>query len=239
MLKQPSYIFFLFLTLAFSCQLWALSEEKFEGRALRGDGQFAYIEKHVQQFDDAGNIVASRIDFFDEEQNLFAFAQFTYGGRPYAPNFTYVNYRRKKEERGVMLPSGALKLTIFNAAHKDGSVKEIAKEEGMVIGEGLYFFMRDQLGVLQEGDVAAIHYLIPSRMQFVRLQVKAESESESTPDRIKLVLAFPSFWVRLIAGSITLVYDRKTRRLLSYDGFTNIRDKQGHLQKVRIEYFYH
>ena len=58
------------------------------------------------------------------------------------------------------------------------------------------------------------------------------------PSTVRFALEIDSLLLRLLVPGMELVYDRATRRLLRYDGISNLLDGNGENERVVVEFEY-
>lgn len=80
---------------------------------------------------------------------------------------------------------------------------------------------------------APLQFLVPSRLDWVPLQVQARDGSDRGERGFRLRL---DAWYGFAAPPLRVTYDRETRRLRRFEGLSNLRDGNGGTQTVRIEF---
>ncbi len=78
-----------------------------------------------------------------------------------------------------------------------------------------------------------LQFLLPSRLDWVPLQVQARDAPESGERSFRLRL---DAWYGFAAPPLRVTYDSGTRRLRRFEGVSNLRDANGGTQTVRIEF---
>ncbi|MBN1425720.1 hypothetical protein JXA88_14290, partial [Candidatus Fermentibacteria bacterium] len=77
--------------------------------------------------------------------------------------------------------------------------------------------------------------ILPSELKAYTFQVEQVGASG---DLVRAVLKIDNRILRLFAPKLRLVYDAKTKKLLEYQGISNIPDAKGKRQDVSITYAY-
>jgi len=79
-------------------------------------------------------------------------------------------------------------------------------------------------------------FLTPGSLDYFNL--KLEYLRTNSKNQIILEAKVSNILLRLFAPKLTMVYDAKTKKIISYDGLSNISDDKDKTQAVRIAYKY-
>jgi hypothetical protein len=105
-----------------------------------------------------------------------------------------------------------------------------------VIDTGFEAFARLHWDELVRGDTLPFDYLVPSRRKFFAFNVVKIDLPTAPPGSVTLRLASTS-WLSFLLPHIDVSYDLQTRRLVHYEGLSNVRDvKTGKNYRVHYEY---
>lgn len=204
--------------------------ERFTGLALSDRGEFAYREVHEVEHRE-GKAVRSVTRYFDRRDKLIAELVSDYRRSRVAPDYVFLDGDgrvRESSERlavGLLLRSGG-----------ESKVLELDGQERLVIGQGLHQFVRENIEELASGTEQIVHFAIPSRFETFAFRVRAVDPTAANVVRIEIKVE--SWLLALIAPTLTVDYDRKAKRLLSYSGVSNLEGPDGETQKVVIRYTY-
>lgn len=235
---MPTFLRLFCLMLFPICCFSQIEEKTFEGIALNQRGTLAYREKHIQRYNDS-KIELSRVEFYDEKDALIAYAEYQYEQSSYMPNYRLVNFRRNKEERVRVSDQNAIAIAVRKMPKEAFLTRTLHAQEPQVIGEGLYFFIQDQFAKLKAKEEVRVHLLFASRYQIHPLHiVPIRLVDDKQGKRLVCHLRYTHFLARLFGGQAVLIFDEATKRLLSYEGLSPLRDAQGNLQRVSISYSY-
>jgi hypothetical protein len=215
-----------------------MQEVAFEGIAIDQRGEFAYKEVHKQIFEN-NTPIQSSIEYYSQEGTLIAKVDSVFTFSPYMPSYNMQNYRRDKEERVEALDNGEIKLAVRPARQKEFLNYTLHAKQPLLIGEGLYFYLQDQLVHLQPTSVLAANLLLASRFQQVAIHIyPLQWIEEGQRKEVVLQIRVTSLLARIIAPPMTVTFDRVNKRLLSFEGIAPIRNQHSHLQKVKVRYTY-
>ena len=81
-------------------------------------------------------------------------------------------------------------------------------------------------------------FLIPSKLDSYNFRLNSGGRDDKNPDFERVLLEIDHWFFRLFAPKIVATYDMKTRRLMRYEGPSNIELKKGEIKNVTIEYSY-
>jgi hypothetical protein len=154
------------------------------------------------------------------------------GERPQAPDFAYEDgrdgYREGVRGRGAQ--------RVVYAGSREAQLQVPA--DG-VIDAGFDAAVRANWEPLVAGQGVALHFLLPSRQQFVPVRVQgvgATSWHGVAAERFRMRL---DRWFGFAVPAVDLVYARDDRRLLEFAGTGNVRAADGSNPQVRIVFAAH
>lgn len=108
-----------------------------------------------------------------------------------------------------------------------------------VAGQGFHWLIRKRIlrGELKPGSSLKFRLLIPGRFDYFSFKIKTASERSGL---VYLNVTLASLFLRMIANAeMRLVYERKTGRLVEYQGPTALKDERGReIKSVKILYAY-
>jgi hypothetical protein len=223
------------MMLGLACARVALADISYEGEARDvAGGKLLYEEHHLLR--DAGDAAARRLVLYRcPSGQLFARKLVEYGTTPAAPAFTLDDGRFGYRE-GVRRDGDTLQAFV----REEGSAPErsapIASAPNLVIDAGFDEFVRANWEALVAGETRAVEFVVPSRLGALGFklrridQVQIDGESAS---RFRLSLGGMIGW---FAPDIDVSYRDSDRRLMRFEGLTNIRaDREDNLV-ARIDF---
>lgn len=162
-----------------------------------------------------------------------AFARKTvrYGDSLQAPEFDLRDARFGYRE-GFELGSSFVQRSAQAALQRE----TLPAREDFVVDAGFDEFVRAHWGALQRGDAVRLDFLIPSRLAvygFKLRRLRSESIDGEPATVFRLALAGVFGW---FADAIDVAYRDHDRRLMRFDGLTNIRRDASENLVARIEF---
>ncbi len=220
-----------------SFALPALAEqltESFSGSAYAMDSnQLLYRETHYIFSGDQGG---ERIVLYQcPDGRAFARKRSRDDGNAQAPDFDLVDARVGYRE-GVRRNGDQREVYVQRTAAQAEQADPLQLPADGVIDTGFEAFARLHWDELVRGDTLPFAYLVPSRRKFFAFNVVKIDLPTAPAGSVTFRLASSS-WLSFLLPHIDVSYDLSTRRLVHYEGLSNVRDvKTGKNYRVHYEY---
>lgn len=114
--------------------------------------------------------------------------------------------------------------------------REMAEE--VVVDAGFDHYMRSHWDALVAGERIQFEFLPAGRDSPLGMRAQRDEKPECPQQRLCLKVSLDNWLLGALVPPIQLQYGRQDKRLIRYDGISNLRDAQGKQQQVRIEYRY-
>ena len=144
-----------------------------------------------------------------------------------APNYT-VSYELGDKSETVVNSGAAIKVS----ASKQKSLP--VPSNLFAIDAGFHYLILSQFEQLLAGNTVTFDFLFTGRATFIEMKIKP-NRSEG---QLNLNLSLSNFLLSALVKPIELTYDINTKRLLRYQGLTNITNNEGKLIVADIRYSY-
>jgi hypothetical protein len=177
----------------------------------RESGQYLYSEYHSC----TSSKLECLVDYRDPSGQLIASKKLNYSAGITQPTVVMKDYRTGKD-------------IIINSEYR----------EGLVVDAGFDNFVRGQWDVLTTGDTVKFLFLVAGFDEPLKMRVSLDRSRSCNAKELCLEFALDSWLLRFLADPIDLVYSRDNRRLLRYQGLSNIRDENSESMIVDIHYDY-
>lgn len=205
----------------------------FEGSA-SFEGQTVFIERHTQVWDN-DVLISEYIEFLEPEGKKIGFQKSDFTRSFILPEFIFHDQRthhlQALQRRGE---------TLF--AHSQEGRKRplvqrllLPEERIVVAGPGLIQFITRNLDEIISQKTVRFSYLIPGKLQLYDFIIRTKHHD---PLKAEFEIRLDSWWLRYFTPRIRLIFDVPHRRLLSFEGLTGIRDADGDMMSVDIDYDY-
>jgi hypothetical protein len=177
----------------------------------RVSGQYLYSEYHSCSSDDLECLV----DYRDPSGQLIASKKLNYAMGLTQPDMIMKNYRT-----GI-----------------DTSIASQYRE-GLVVDAGFDNFVRGQWDVLATGDTVKFLFLVAGFDEPLKMRANLDRSGSCSDEALCLEISLDSWILGFLSDPIDLVYSRENRRLLRYQGLSNIRGETSESLIVDIHYDY-
>lgn len=224
----------LYMLLAF-ISLEVYSETQVFEAAAKHDGQLVYIERHTAEYED-GMINKSSTEYLDPDGAVIGSMTSDYTKNLSAPEYSFHDFRHK---HFYGLRWGKNKLEVFSREGQNAQIAvrkvSIKKDINQISGGGLIYFLGANLDKIILGKVCEFQYIIPGRLEAFDFYVNTIAHNKEV---IELEVKMQSWPMRFFGPRIRLVYDAQKKRIIFYEGVSNLRTEGGKMMNVDINYRY-
>jgi hypothetical protein len=218
---------FLLITLLTINFAVAAQEITFYGNATDLDtGEPLYQEIHKLVIDDQGNPVSETVRYVSPDGVELGIKTLDYQNLS-SPNYQ-ATYRYLPVSETVIKQASSLKID-----RGETTVLSLPTTDYAIDG-GFHFHMLKNFDELIKEKTVRFDFLSAGRADFIPLKATASSENNA----LTIKLTLDNFFLSKLVKPIELVYDVKTRNLLSYRGLTNVPNENGKLYYAQIDYLY-
>lgn len=200
------------------------------GKAMVGS-QLAYKEKHKAEISPEGIYQTLATDYIDDKNNLFGTLRSDFSRNKYIPDYQFENSRIQLIEKVSKSEDGKKLLVEITERGKRDSF-ELPVVDNAVMGQGFHNLIIDRFQELQEKPLE-VNFIIPRKKDYFRFKIEKE---KMDGDSFVLSLRPSHFLLKAIVPKIHVTYHAKTKKLLSFQGVTNIEDTNGEAIKAAIVY---
>lgn len=208
------------------------------GRAFaQNSDTLLYSERHDQQFD-ASQLTLHTVSYEKPDGKVFAVKTATYPQQPGVAQFEFTDQRNGAVEGSRYLDDGSLEL--YAKKNSDSALKKgfIDVRDDTVVDAGFDRYVAANFDQLLAGDSVKIRFGLPGRQTDYKFLVsKPERVDFLGRKALRAKIRPASRVLSWLVDPITLTYDIKSRRLMMYEGVSNIKTDDGELQTVRIIYY--
>ena len=224
------------LILVFFFSLFSYSEtQEYTGEA-KVKGKLVYREKHTVEFQ-GFKAIKSETVYSTPEEKMMGRLTNNYLNSVSVPEYIMED-DVSKNKHGVRYQDK--KRLMFN--QDDGKkelTKEIiiedSKEELLVGGQGLHYYLVLHMDEVIKKGKLKLKFLIPGRLDVYDFNLKV---LHVTDQQVEFDVVIDHWFLKLFAPKLKMIYDTKSRRLLSYEGLSNLKNSKGDLMNVEIKYHY-
>ena len=163
------------------------------------------LYRHVEYRDPSGELIASKENF--------------YHSSGLTPDFTLQDHRREYYESAV-ISSGKIQMTLKEPGEKKKQ-KRMSAPDNLVVDAGFDNLIQQRWNDLINGQPVDFEFASPARQSLIGFRLTLDSIDGQ---QVNFKMTLSSRLLAWLVDPLFLRYDRTTRRLLSYQGLTNIAD---------------
>lgn len=222
----------------FSQLSWAKDEvrETAKGIAKTSSGEIVYTEEHLSIYNSENKLIKLETRYYDEQKNNFGHIFTNYKMHPYLPDYEFKDERRHRQVN-VDVRGDTVQAKVSFGKGAEPKLKTYPLKPLLIAGQGLHNYLRSHIDEFATNSkkVTEIDFLIPLNEASYSFRIRSKKITES---QLTYRVEANSWFMRLVAPAIEITYERKTKRLLVYDGPSNLFTPDGEKMNVVITYEY-
>jgi hypothetical protein len=200
-------------------------------------GKYVYSDNHKEYFS-GGKHTHSEIEYKDANGKVFGSKHIEFTPSAILPSFRTEDMRDGYTE-GADVKGSSVRVFFKRKAEDPLSEKTYTPKRPAVMDGGFDYFVRENWDSLANGERMAFRFLAPVQLDDYPFAVeKIKDDVWKGRDALYLKLEIDNFVLKRVVSSFLLVYDYKTKRILQFEGLSNINDDNGKSLKVKIVYDY-
>ncbi len=225
------------LLCAFPSLSWANQVISFRGDA-KVDGKLVYVERHTTEYDEQGHILTAVTHYLDPSGKPLADLNTDFRENLAVPAHTFHNFRTGNEQG---LRHDGDQIVIFDHDQgKDERIKVFTSKDAdgriFVAGQGLNFYVLEHLAELNDDKTLPLRLLIPGKLDAYDFALRRVHSSD--PQVAEFEIKVENWFLKIFAPTLHVRYDVKSKRILWYQGLSNLKNDKGDNQSVTITYAY-
>lgn len=203
-------------------------------------GEVLYTEVHEQSYV-KGRWVKGRIEYRSPAGDVLGDKTLDFSKDPYVP-LMRMQLPSQDYEEGITRV-GAEGADVFARRGAERLSERLPRDSdsAQVADSGFHSFLQDNLVKLERGEEVTLRFVLVGRRDQYRFRLyktgNPTAAAGSASRRLIEIGGAPDSLLRLFASPLKLVYDLDSRRLVSYEGPSNLPNaKTGKVPTVRIDY---
>lgn len=231
-------IIILSLIFFFSTPSFADYTEKYKGVAYNKKNEIIYIENHQVTFSDDTNVKEAVTTYLNTKGKKIAEISSDFKKSLSAPVYTFKDFRHKSGH-GIAYVDNKLQLIKYkkNGRKKTKFItKKFSPDSLIVGGQGMHYYLRQNFNSLKNKKNVPVKFLTPGNLDYYNFKLNYTGINKE--GYITLEIKISNLILRIFAPSLYLQYDPKTKRLIQYEGLSNLADDNDDIQSVKIKYKY-
>lgn len=198
-------------------------------------GDLLYTEDHLLRHKDQ-QLHQRLVVYRCADGTAFARKRVDYAASALAPAFHFEDVRLGYRE-GLRRVGEDARLWVQVSAGDGERSAALDAGAGLVADAGFDEFIRRQWRPLLAGETVALEFAVPSRLDSYGFTVRRRGSGEAAGEGAEIFRLRLGGLFGLLAPHIDVAYGRESRRLLWFQGLSNLRDDQGDDQlQARIDF---
>lgn len=188
-------------------------------------GELLYTEDHLLRHQDR-QLRQRLVVYRCADGTAFARKRVDYAASALAPAFHFEDVRLGYRE-GLRRGADQTQVWVQAAAGDEERSATLEAGAGLVADAGFDEFIRQQWRPLLAGDAVPLQFAVPSRLDSYDFTVRRRGSGEAAGEGAEIFRLRLGGLLGLLAPHIDVAYGRESRRLLWFEGLSNLRDDQG------------
>jgi hypothetical protein len=115
--------------------------------------------------------------------------------------------------------------------------KTIKVPQPFVIDGGFNYFIKNRWSEIESFKIVSFYFVVPNQMDYFSLRLRKKENKVIGGKNCSIIyLEIDNVVLRWIVKPIILTYDTESKRLLTYEGISNIMNAMGKNEAVKINY---
>lgn len=195
-------------------------------------GAFVYSENH-SAFHKGNEHIYSRVSYRDKTGHEFASKLITFAPVKTQPTFE-LNDTRDGYLEGIRRETGKTVYYARRAKNQQTKSKVVNAPQPAVFDAGFDYFVQQHLEQICAGTNKSFFFAVPVELDYFKFRLARKSVSEVC----HVYLELDNVLLRQVVKPIKLWYDMARRRLVKYEGISNINGSDGKSMYVRVVFSY-
>ncbi len=155
---------------------------------------------------------------------------------PSAPQFALEDKRLDYVE-GLEVGAENLSVYVKQAGRAERKTEVLTDPPADLVADaGFDVLVRDNWEALVAGETVHFHFLVPSRLEYLKFKVKQVSEEKIGDREARTFRLALGGLLGLVVSGIDVSYDTENRTILQFAGLSNVRDPDGDNYVVRLDF---
>lgn len=128
---------------------------------------------------------------------------------------------------GANVSANTVKVFHYDMEEKKEHSKTLTVPSPFVIDGGFNYFIKRKWNTVMEGKPVVFNFVVPARLDFYKFRIRKEKTFQDKGRNAVLIILEPdNFIIRSIVDPIKITYDVASKRIIKYEGISNIPNKE-------------
>lgn len=184
--------------------------------------RYLYTEVHEQNLAPDGSVQTGVTTYFDAQGREIARKTLDYRGNRTVPIYR-MDIPAARYAEGIS--NNNPQALVFKRDGDKEERKALPLDDGLVAADaGFNQLLQDQLDAIRKGDTVKFGLIVAGHTNRYGFRARKVEEQRVDGQTVLRVMVEPDSLLRLVVPAISLSYELRTKRLLSYQGLSNIID---------------
>ncbi len=200
------------------------------GSAL-SSGDFSYAEKHRAFLSPDLKYQKIETTYLDKNGEQFGSLHSDFSKHSFLPNYEFKNSNIGLVEK-VQISDDKKKLQVEVSLNGKFEKYSLPVQENAVMGQGFHNFILENLQTLLIKPIE-VKFIIPRKKDFFNFVLRTERLEKN---KVHISMVPSSFILKVFLKKLVVTYDLDSKRLLKFDGLTNVEDQNGTAHEMVINF---
>ena len=183
-----------------------------------------------------GKLVSAHSEYFYPNTNTkFAQRDYNYIGHLFAPAYDIIDERFNMLQKGVYIQGNIMNISLQRNPQALIEKKIFNMTENTVTDGGMSLYIQNKWNDLMNNKEYEFYFFIPTKLDSFKCKLYKIKEDVQT---VTFVIHIANPILHLFSGDLESVYDKRTRKILSYKGLANVYDNNGEKALVLMKFQY-
>jgi hypothetical protein len=198
-------------------------------------GELYYTEEH-QEIWEGQTHTSTLISYKNPEGKTIVKKELDFKTGHLTPSFLQTDFRDGYME-GAEVSEHSVKVLYRKSSRHDLETAVLEVPPPVVVDGGFNYFVKQNWPTLLEGRTLAFNFVVPAEQDYYSFQLsKVEEGTLEGKEAVIYKMELKNFILRQLVPPIMLTYNVETKRLLKYEGISNINNAKGKSYFVKIIY---
>lgn len=232
-MKNIALILVAFLFYGFSS---GIEDKTYEGIAIDNKSlEFIYKEIHEELFEE-GKHIRTITSFVCDQNNEFAKRELDFRNSFQKPTYRLMDKRSGLMEEVTYKGNNQFEIRYRKNTKSKLKEKSIFVPEPAIVDGGFNYFIKNNWDRILSEEQLNFNFLSVAFQDYFSFRIYRVKEKETKNKIVVLKMETQSALLRMLMNPIYISYDLNTRRILKYEGISNIRNNKGSSYKALLQY---
>jgi len=231
------FLLFVFLSSYFNfTSLYTSSNKKYSGFAYDPSSNKTIYTEDFEEVIENGKHVMSSTTVKDASGKIIATRKIDFGKSYVTPNFKLEDLRTGYME-GATVSGDSITLYYRDSHHSKINQKKMLVPLPYVVDGGFNYFIKQKWDDLMKDEIIPFHMAVAAKLDYFTFRARKEKETIIDGKKsVVIKIELDNFILRCLVDPITLTYECNSKRLLVYEGITNIPGDKGKNYVAKVVY---